>query len=212
MEYPARMNHQDDTPFGTQSGDFAAGLAQVAVGAAGGEIARHAVQGKAHQAFRARVLAWATERGFSVADSNLVRETDGVRVEIALFEITDATAIVRSRSIRTASKLSLSLSPKTWRHRLLERFSRPIETGDQTFDAKWHVRANDANAAKQLLDEPSREALRDLAAVAWCLASYEVGALEVRVDVDQLAGRHLLLAARVLVALACADVRSSAYR
>ncbi len=206
------MSNVDDIPFGNRGGDIAAGLAQVTVGAAGGEIARHAVQGKEHQAFRARVLAWAAERGFVINDSKLVREMDDVRVEIALFEMTDATAILRSTSIRTATKVSLSLEPKTWQHKLKERFSKPITTGDSTFDAAWHVRASDASSAQQLLDEPSREALRDLAAVAWCRASYEVGALEVRIDVDQLAGRHLLSAARALVTLARAEVRSSAYR
>jgi hypothetical protein len=93
-------------------------------------------------------------------------------------------------------------------HRLRARFGgKAFETGDEAFDRGWHI---DTSAAHPMIDEDCRETIRD--AGCWCRAVYERGAIEVRLDADQLAGAHVLSGIELALVLARARSQTTAYR
>ena len=86
------------------------------------------------------------------------------------------------------------------------------DPSDAAFDAGWHASASDPSAATQLLDDACRSALREAVKVGWYRATYDKGAIEVRVDAESLAGRHLLAGMDVVAAFARSEIRTTAYR
>lgn len=195
----------DERPFATE-GEAAADVSRLV----GGENLGQLVDGDVKNRFRARVEQWARQRGLPVAESRITVVADGVTLGVALYEITEATAVVRATAAQPV-KMSLAVEPTSWMQRLGARFgAASFATGDVGFDRQWHVTASDAGAAHQLLDDDGREALRDVG--CWCRATYAEGAIEVRLDDGRLAGAHVLGGMELALLLGRARVHTTAYR
>jgi hypothetical protein len=164
--------------------------------------------GEAQRALRLRVETWAKGKGFEIADSHVVREEDGVTVRVPLFDVTDATAVVRATSL-LATDLVLVVEPRRWSHRLRDRFGETFTFGDAAFDEAWHVTTSDERAARQVL-EASRGALS--AVRAWTRVTYDAGRIELHLDSDTLAGADILAAMDLVATIARAQIRTAAYR
>jgi len=156
----------------------------------GGQLVGDLVDGDVRNRFRIRIEHWARRRGLPVADSRIVVEAEGVTARVPLYEITEATAVVRGTAAQPV-KMSIAIEPASWTQRLRSRLGGgSFETGDHGFDRRWRVIASDVGAARQVFDEEGREALRDVG--CWCRATYTDGEIEVRLDDDRLAGTHVL--------------------
>lgn len=204
------MNGVDDgdplewTPF--DPGPVAT-LAEVALTATAMNRARNEHKRALHD----NVEAWALRQGCVVDDAIVVGEIDGVRMTIALYEVTEALAVVRAAA-RIPVDVSVVVEPRTLRHDLSDRLSKPFLLGDPELDRTWHIETDDAELARVVLDETCRSSIQELGAVAWCRTLYERGRIEIRLDVEGLAGGHLALAMQLAVALGRVELRSSAYR
>lgn len=192
----------DERPFSSES-TAAADVSRLV----GGERLGQLVEAGTKQGFRIRIEHWARQRGLPVADSVIAVVADGVTARVPLYEITEATAVVRGTAAQPV-KMSIAIEPKSWTQRVFGGGS--IKTGDVGFDRLWRVVASDEGAAHQLLDEELREALRDVG--CWCRATYADGEIEVRLDEDRLAGTHVLGGVEVALLLARARITTTAYR
>jgi hypothetical protein len=195
----------DAQPFG-QTGTAGATVGRLV----GGEHVARMVEGDSANALRHRTEHWARARGFVIADSMITHTVDGVTALVPLYAITEGTAVVRATAMHPVD-VSLAIEPKTWMHRLRARFGgKAFETGDEAFGRAWHIDASDAGAAHQMIDEDCRETIRD--AGCWCRAVYERGAIEIRLDADQLSGAHVLSGIELALVLARARSQTTAYR
>jgi hypothetical protein len=197
----------DDQPFALGS-DLTAGLA----GMAGGEHARLGMEADRKRRFRAKVEDWANGRGLSVVEGALVATTEDATLTIALFELTEETAVVRGTAAAPAP-VSLTAEPtaRGWLADVRARLrKKSATTGDVTFDQSFYVRTSDEPALQQLLGEDVRAGL--LAMDAWCSVTYAEGRIELRLDSPRLAGAHLLRAIDVAAKLARCRVQTAAYR
>jgi hypothetical protein len=202
-----RVDDDDDEPFALGS-DLTAGLA----GIAGGEHARLGMEADRKRRFRAKVEAWASKRGLSLVEGALVATTEDATISIALFELTEETAVVRGAAIAPAP-VSMNAEPmaRSWVADLRARFrKKSATTGDAAFDQSFYVRTSDEAALQQLLGEDVRAGL--LAMDAWCSVAYAEGRIELRLDSPRLAGAHLLRAIDVAAKLARCRVQTTAYR
>jgi len=140
----------------------------------------------------------------------LVVEMDGVTARVPLYEITEETAVVRGIAAQPV-KMSLTIEPSSWTQRVFSRLAgSAVATDDPGFDRRWRVVSSDPRAARQLLDEETREALREVG--CWCRATYADGTIEVRLDDDDIAGTHVLGGLEIVLLLARARVFATAYR
>lgn len=200
------MSIDDDAPFATGSG-LGAGLAR----AAGGQIAGEGMDAETQRAFRLNVRSWAQARGFDARESELVTRVDEVLVEIRLYELTAETAVVRATALVPA-KLTFRFEPtrKSWTDAIRRKLGAKKPSVEASFDEKYDLRTDEEEATRQILGDGSLEAVA--AIDAWCRVVYDEGKIEVRLDTPGLAGRHLLRARDLAVALARARVSTSAYR
>jgi hypothetical protein len=202
----SREEDPDDVPFRDGEAERRATAALVV----GGVITSQSSEADARKALQANFLTWAAERGFVREGSHLARTTDGVRVLVPLYEVSPETALVQASTARQPVRLSMTIGPVTWSHRLAGKLGvgRRL-TEDPVFDAAWHVAASDAGLARQLVDARARAALDGAAGTT---ATYRDGAIEVRVGAPRLSGAHVLRGVEIAVALGCAQVTSAAYR
>lgn len=200
------MSIDDDAPFSMGSG-AGADLAR----AAGGQLAGQGMDAETQRAFRLRVRTWAQARGFVVRESELVTKIDEVVVEIRLYEMTAETAVVRA-SAQVPAGISFRFEPtrKSWTDAIRRRLGAKKPTVEASFDEKYDLRTDEEDATRQILGDGALEALAEIE--AWCRVVYDAGKIEVRLDAPKLAGRHLLRARDLAVALARARVSTSAYR
>jgi hypothetical protein len=194
----------DLVPFDARSAEIGSSFALTSTGS-------NKIRNEQKRALRDSVEAWALRRECVVDDGIVVGEADGVRVRIALYDISEALAAVRAEA-RLPVDVRVVVEPRTLAQGLRERFSKPFLVGDPDFDATWHIEATDADAARVVLDETCRFAIQELAALAWCRTVYDRGHIEIRLDAESLAGRHLTVAMKLAVALGRRDLRSSPYR
>lgn len=200
------MNIPDDEPFASGT-NIGADLAR----AAGGKLASQGMEAEQQRAFRLRVKQWSEARGFAARESEIFVRADEIEVVIRLYEMTDETAVVRANAQMPAS-LSFTVEParRSWTDALREKLGSKRPAIEPGFDEKFMVRTGDESATRQILGEDARKLL--LALDAWSRTTYADGKIEVRLDTPGLAGRHLLRATELAVALARARVSTTAYR
>jgi hypothetical protein len=196
---------EDERPFATE------GTGGTDVSRAfGGEALAHIVDGDVKNRFKRRVAEWATLRGMPIVESQITVEASGVTARVPLYAITEQTAVVHGTAAAPVT-MTFTVEPSTWSQRLFARAGKgALATGDASFDRAFRVTTTDASATQQLLDDEGRELLRDVG--CWCRVSYTNGAIEVRLDDDQLAGGHVLGAIELVLRLAHARVTTTAYR
>jgi hypothetical protein len=196
----------DDEPFGSQS-TLGADLAR----AAGGKLASQGMEAEQQRAFRLRVKQWAEARGFAARDSELFVRAEEIEVVVRLYEMTEETAVVRANA-QMPSSHTFSVEParRSWTDALRKKLGGKRPTIEPGFDEKFQVRTDDEGATRQILGEDARKLLLTLD--AWSRTTYAEGKIEVRLDTPALAGRHLLRATELAVALARARVSTTAYR
>ena len=197
----------DDEPFALGSA-----LGAELAGLAGGEHARLGMEADRKRRFKLKVEGWASKRGLAVVDGAIVATMDDAKVTLALYEMTEETAVVRATA-PAAARLSISAEPVTqsWTSGLLGRFKkRSAPTGDAAFDALFYVRTSDDAALQQVFSDDVRAGL--LAMDAWCSVTYADGRIELRLDSPRLAGAHVRRAIEVVGAMARARVQTNAYR
>ena len=197
----------DDEPFalGSNLGSELAGLA-------GGEHARLGMEADRKRRFKLKVEGWANKRGFAMVEGAIVATIDDAEVRIALFEMTEETAVVRATAPAPA-RVSISAEPVTqsWTSSLFGRFKKKSAiTGDAEFDAGFYVKTSDEAALQQILGEDARGGL--VAMDAWCSVTYTEGRIELRLDSPRLSGAHVRRAIGVVGAMARARVQTTAYR
>ncbi len=199
------MASDDDEPFGSST--LAADLGRVV----GGQVAGQGLDAEAMRRFRLKVTTWAEKNGFRSNDGELVARIADVDVVMRLFEMTDETAVVRA-SAKVPTTLSFTIEParKSWTDGLRSILGKKPASIDPTFDEKFALRTSDEAVARQVLDEDARDAMQKLD--AWARTTYTDGKIEVRIDTPGLAGRHLMRAIELAVALGNARVQTSAYR
>jgi hypothetical protein len=199
----------DDEPFGSGSSMGLAAFAAVA----GGEHARLGVEADDTRRFRLAIERWARNRGIWGPEGGVVATAeDGTVVTATLAEMTVNVAVVRATArAPAATTFSVETTSRSWTDRLRARFaSKPATTGDDHFDAWFTVRAADAETMRALVDDHFRAALLELR--GWCRVTYTEGRIELRLDVEHLAGAHLLHAIEAALALARARAHTTAYR
>lgn len=203
-----KLDEDDDpldlVPFDARSAEIAAELQLTSA-------AWNRVHNAQRRALLDAVEAWALRRECIVDDGIVVGEMDGVRVRLALYDVSDALAVVRAEA-RLPLDVRVVVEPRTLTQGLRERFSKPFLVGDPDFDTTWHVETTDEDAARVVLDETCRVAIDDLAAIAWCRTLYDRGHIEIRLDAERLAGRHLRRAVQLAVAVGGRAVSASPYR
>jgi hypothetical protein len=119
-------------------------------------------------------------------------------------------AVIEATTVRQPLRLAMSVAPSRWTHRLLRSLGAPgVRTEDPAFDAAWRVTASDASPATQLLDARCRAAL---SATSGTAVTYKDGEVVVRVAGSPLRGTHVLLGIEIALALATAQVTTTAYR
>ena len=203
MRLPRRR--EDEHPFATE-GTAGTDVSRLV----GGEALAHIVDGDVKNRFKRRVQEWATLRGMPIVDSDVIAEADGATARVPLYAITEQTAVIRGTAVQPFT-MSITIEPTSWSQRMVSRFAKgAFSTGDASFDRAWKVTTTDASATSQLLGEEGRETLRDIG--CWVRASYVDGAIEVRLDDDQLAGVHVLGGIELVLLLAHARIQTTAYR
>jgi hypothetical protein len=183
------------------------GSAQIALTPIGMNRVRNEEKRALHQS----VEAWARRQGYVVDDSIVVAEVEGVRTTIALYEITEALAVVRATA-RMPVDVSVLVEPRTLKHDLGDRLSKPFRVGDPELDRAWHIETDNADLARVVLDDTCRSAIQALGAVAWSRTLYERGRIEIRLDAEGLAGGHVALAIQLAVGLGRIELSASPYR
>jgi hypothetical protein len=194
----------DLVPFNARAAEIGASLALTSTG-------WNRIRNEQKRALRDCVEAWALRRECIVDDGVIVGEADGVRVTIALYDVSEALAVVRAEARRPVD-VSVVVEPRTLGNELRERFAKAFHIGDPAFDELWHIVSSDAEKARVVLDETCRVAIQELVAVAWCRTLYERGHIEIRLDAENLTGRHVTLATQLAVALGRRELSSSPYR
>jgi hypothetical protein len=203
-----KVDEDDDpldlVPFDARSAEIGASLELTSTG-------RNRIHNEQRRALLDSVEAWALRRECLIDDGIIVGEIDGVGVRIALYDVSDALAVVRAEA-RLPLDARVVVEPRTLAQGLRERFSKPFLVGDPAFDETWHIETSDADAARVVLDETCRDAIGALATIAWCRTLYARGHIEIRLDAENLAGRHLRLAMQLAIALGRRELSSSPYR
>jgi hypothetical protein len=201
------LDLEDTQPFGDVLAERRGEAAQLIAG----EWPRLRVDGATMRELKAKVLAWSKKRGFRENGSFLETVVDGALVRIPLYEVSSGTAMFYATTIRRPVRLSLIVEPRSWMHALRARLgASQFVTDDDHFNRRWHVKATDADAARQLLNSRCRELLG--ATTDPCRTSYQNGAIEIRMGSTALCGLDILHGVDIAAAFACAEPASAAYR